>query len=258
MKHLIPYPLWEAYQVKEVNPIQQEFMKLFLAKCDELGIQVNNLATDRQKNNNTWIINLSPSEVLKLIQESGWQQYLEGIRKGKAERLLKSKIFELARPAFSQFTNPAPGSAHWIIANDNVRQMIRPFHSHSHTQPSSQRLIEFGELTAQQAIGRFYNELVLVINAYLNTIKRSLENNYLPNLTNFKFFDSLSTDQIKFLMQKYPKFSWNEVFLKANLPQVTFTEISKDSDFSEEIKQHLFSNPNWDSYDKVEDILGDW
>jgi hypothetical protein len=258
MKHVIPYQLWEAYRFKESNPIQQEFMNLFLAKCDELGIQVDNLATELQKNNNTWIINLPLSDVLRLIQESGWQQYLEGIRKGKAERLLKSKLFELARPAFSKFTNSAPGTAHWKISNDNVRQMIKPYYSHSHAQHSSQRTIDFNELTAQQAIGKFYNELVLVINAYLNTIESSLEKNYLPNLTNFNFFDSLSTDQIKFLMKKYPNLNWNEVFSKVDLPQATFMEISKDSDFSEEIKQHLLSNPNWAQYDKVEDILGDW
>jgi hypothetical protein len=139
-----------------------------------------------------------------------------------------------------------------------VRQMIKPYYSHSHAQHSSQRTIDFNELTAQQAIGKFYNELVLVINAYLNTIESSLEKNYLPNLTNFNFFDSLSTDQIKFLMKKYPNLNWNEVFSKVDLPQATFMEISKDSDFSEEIKQHLLSNPNWAQYDKVEDILGDW
>lgn len=261
MRHITPYQIWEAYQVKDFNPIQQEFMKLFLAKCDELGIQVNNLATERQQNNNTWIINLSPSEVLKLIQESGWQQYLEGIRRGKVDKLLSSNLFKMIAPALDRTTSAKPGIAHWIISNDNVRQMFTGYwHGGGTAQPSSQRTIIFEELsTPEKALGRFYNELVLAVNHYLNRIDASLKNDYVGLIDSEpKIFDFLSAAQIKLLMKKYPNFSWYKVFATADLHQQTFKDITEDPEFSKEAKQQVFANPNWADYDKVEDVLGDW
>lgn len=259
MKHVIPYQLWEAYRFKESNPIQQEFMKLFLAKCDELGIQVDNLATELQKNNNTWIINLAPSDVLKLFLESGWQQWTEGIRKGKAERLMKDPLFNLAKPAISKLKKPTVGTAHWIISNDNVRQMIQGWHGATKAQHSSQRNIIFSEVdNVEEAIGLFYNQLTLVSYNLVEMINRFFERNYYINLLNLNLFDSLSFEQIRGLMKKYPEFSWNEVFAKADLPQSTFKEVLNSPEASDEMKHRAFNNPNYADYDKVEDILGDW
>lgn len=256
MKYITQYQLLEAFKVKDVNPIQQEFMRLFLAKCDELGIQVNNQATTLQKNNNTWIINLSLSEVLKLVQESGWQQYAEGIRKGKADRLLADPWLKFVNGVLSKMTKPKRGIAHWIIVNDNVRQMISTYGIAKH---SSMRTFYFEELgTAEKALGRFYNELVLVINNYVDGVKRDFEMDRALELLEIGFFNSLSVDQLKFLMKKYPELTWNQVFYRADFPQQTFKEITADPAFSDSLKHRVFINPNYADYDKVEDVLGDW
>lgn len=259
MKHIIRFHIFEAWKPKEFDPIQQEFVQKFLAKCEEIGISVQNKATELQKKNNTWIINLPISDVLKLFLESGWQQYLTGIRKGKAERLMKGPLFKMAEPALANMKVPREGTAHWIIANNNVRQMIKAWHGASAATHSSQRNIVFSELeNSDQALGLFYSQLALVIYNQLTNIRYGLENGNTDWLLTYKFFDALSIGQVGELMKKYPSLNWNEVFSKADLPQSTFKEIVSSPDFSNELKQRVFNNPNYADYDKVEDVLGDW
>ena len=206
------------------------------------------------------------SDVLRLIQESGWQQYLEGIRKGKAERLLANPMFKMAQPAISRSTKPHRGTAHWKISNDNVRQMIRVGYwrggpAPAPTQPSSQRTINFYKTSSpEKAMGRFYNELVLTLNNFLNGVKNQLEHSHNQEwLVSIGFFDHLTAEQIKGLMVKYlnPPL-WQKIFSTADLAEQTFKDLHSDPNLGAELKQNLFSNPNWSDYDKVEDVLVDW
>lgn len=258
MKHIIKYSLFEAWRPKEFNPIQQEFMKLFLEKCDELGIKVENLATELQKKNNTWIINLPVADVLKLFLDSGWDSFTKGIRKTKANRLLANPMFRLISASLTKKTAQHPALAHWIIANNNIRQIIRPW-SGGGQQHSSTRDVVFSEVqSVEDVLGLFYNQLTLVINNQIARMLYYLDNNQAEPLIANKVFDAASLDQIKDSIKKYPDFNWNEIFAKADLPQATFKEILGSPDFSEELKRLALNNPNYADYNKVEDVLGDW
>lgn len=264
MKHIIAYPLWEAWRPKEVNPIQQEFIRLFLAKCDELGIQINNLATDLQKKNNTYIINLAPSDVLKLFLDSGWQQHSSGIRKGKAVRLAKSPSLELFKEIILSMDKPTLGTAHWIIANDNIRQMIGVGRWWTSTGPtaaqhSSQRSVIFGEMqNAEEALGRFFNELVLVLTNVIYSLDSAFKGNRTQYFESNGLFSKIFPTQLKGLIKGYPDFSWKQLLGQVEMPDATFKAIIQDPGFSEDLKKEVLNNPNYSSYEKVEDILGDW
>lgn len=261
MKHIIAYPLWEAWRPKEVNPIQQEFIRLFLAKCDELGIQVDNQATDLQKKNNTYIINLAFSDVLKLFLYSGWQQYNSGIRKGKAERLAKNPEFNLFKGLILSMDKPEPGTAHWIIVNNNIRQYIRPWGSSGSgfTQHSSQRAVIFGEMqNAEEALGRFFNQFALVLADRVSYLDSMFSNDLIQRAMGANLFERVEPTQLKAMISKYPDFSWNQLLGQVEMPDATFRAIIQDPDFSEDLKKEVLTNPNYSSYEKVEDILGDW